>query len=248
MLDDLLAVGCCSLDVRVELLNVCLELLDAGSLRGVGLRRGVARRRRRELRLELGHALGERLARLLAGAELAGGVVETRGEICDSRFLRVGNLSGWVGHRHDRRGHKRRAVVRGADTSESRGAPRARPEPRSPALPSADLRSRQNGPNGRVRESPASDTVRKPALTPYSVFRRPPCCSAREFATAPGDANPSSTRISPSGWPVRSCSASACVSWSEVTIPSSTMSWPSWRRRLSWAASTVLLSASKGRD
>ena len=57
VLDDLLAVGCCGLDVRVELLDVCLELLDAGSLRGIGLRRRVARRRRRELRLELGHAL-----------------------------------------------------------------------------------------------------------------------------------------------------------------------------------------------
>jgi hypothetical protein len=60
VLHDLLAICCCSLDVRVELLDVCLELLDAGSLRGVGLSRGIARRRRRELRLELGHALGER--------------------------------------------------------------------------------------------------------------------------------------------------------------------------------------------
>ncbi len=111
MLHDRLAVGCCSLDVLVELLNVCLELLDPGSLRGVGLRRRVTRCRR-ELRLELAHTIRERVTCLLADAELAGRVVETRGEIRDPRLLRVGNLSGWVGHLHDRCGHERRAVGR----------------------------------------------------------------------------------------------------------------------------------------
>ena len=152
MLHDRLAVGCCSLDVLVELLNVCLELLDAGGLRGVGLRRGVAGCRGRKLRLELGHALGERLARLLAGAELAGGVVEARGEICDSRFLGVGNLSRWVGV-HDRRGHKRRAVYGGR--IHRNHSERRRRVLTLGLLPcQTDLRIRQNGPNRGVRGEP----------------------------------------------------------------------------------------------
>ncbi|HWH06556.1 MAG TPA: hypothetical protein VNT23_08975 [Gaiellaceae bacterium] len=38
-----------------------------------------------------------------------------------------------------------------------------------------------------------------PVLSPYSVLRRPPCCSASTFATAPGETKPSPTSTSPSG-------------------------------------------------
>jgi hypothetical protein len=153
VLHDVLAVGRCRLDVRVELLNVCLELLDAGSLRGVSLPRGVARRHRRELRLELGHAVGEGFARLLTYAELAGGFVETRGEICDACLIRIGNLSGLVGHRRDVCGRDRRAVGRGRRIDRNHAESRGLVLGVVLLCRVAIVRGRKHGPNGRVRKA-----------------------------------------------------------------------------------------------
>src|SRR6185436_614224 len=91
------------------------------------------------------------------------------------------------------------------------------------------------GASVRIGARPAIS--RRPALVPYSVRRRPPCCSARAFATAPGETKPRSTSTFPSGVPLRFCSARASRSWSSVRKPSSTMIWPSCRL-VSGAAST----------
>ena len=96
------------------------------------------------------------------------------------------------------------------------------------------------GASVRIGARPAIS--RRPALVPYSVRSRPPCCSASAFATAPGETKPRSTSTFPSGVPLRFCSARASRSWSSVRKPSSTMIWPSCRR-VSGAASTNPLSA-----
>ena len=89
-----------------------------------------------------------------------------------------------------------------------------------------------------VRTGARAAISRRPALVPYSVRSRPPCCSARALATAPGETKPRSTSTFPSGVPLRFCSARASRSWSSVRKPSSTMIWPSCLR-VSGAASTT---------
>ena len=146
MLHDVFAVGCCSLDVLVELLNVGLELLDPRRLGGIGLGSRVAGRTRCELRLELAHALGERVARLLADAELAGGLVEPLGEIRDAHLVRVRNLCRWIGSRRRRRG------VNGGRVERNHAKP-GRVLTVGLLGRMAIVRRRDHGPNRRVRET-----------------------------------------------------------------------------------------------